>query len=422
MKLLSKYTRVHIITACTILLISSVAYYFIIQSILLKQIDKDLRVEEQEILDFVQANGSLPHASDYKHQQIRFKKINMAGGFRETVNTMEYDAKSKEYEPYRRLSFPVKANNDTYVASVYKSRVETEDLLQLIMLITAVSFIVLLTLIFLINRFVLAKLWQPFFNTLSELKRFDLNNKQPLFLPKSTIEEFEELNRSVTQMTDNVSKEFEILKTFTDNASHEMQTPLAIIRSKLDLLIQTSYEEQVEQLQAIYDATGRLTKLNQTLLLLAKIDNNQYHKPEVVSLKGLVENRLQQFDELIKGKDIALRYDLKDISISINKDLAEVLLNNLLSNAIKHNYVGGSIDCLLTPGNFTIANSGPALTFDNANIFDRFQKGNHSEGSGLGLAVVKQICDANQLTVTYNYINNQHTFIICFIAKHYKAF
>jgi signal transduction histidine kinase len=417
MKLLSKYSRVHIITACTILLISSFAYYFIIRTILLKQIDKDLKVEEQEILDYVVANKILPHASDYKHQQIRFQKIKSSVAFRSTVNTMEYDAKLKEYEPYRRLSFPVRINNETYEASVYKSQVETEDLLQLIMLITAVLFIVLLSLIFIINRFVLGKLWQPFFNTLLQLKRFDLQSMQPLILTKSSIEEFEELNRSVTQMTDKVRKEFEILKTFTDNASHEMQTPLAIIRSKLDLLIQSSFETQVEQLQAIYNATGRLTKLNQTLLLLAKIDNNQYQKPEVVSLKTLLESKFQQFDELIKGKHLTLKYDLQEVCISINKDLVELLLNNLLSNAIKHNYQRGSIECILTAEKFLIANPGPALSFDSANIFDRFKKGSNSDGSGLGLAVVKQICDASNLPVSYFLLNDKHVFQISLAGK-----
>jgi signal transduction histidine kinase len=414
MKLLSKYSRVHIITTCAILLISSFAYYFIIRTILLKQIDKDLKVEEQEIIDYVIANNALPHASDYKHQQIRFQKIKNAGAFRETVNTMEYDVKANEYEPYRRLSFPIKVNNESYKASVYKSQVETEDLLQLIMLTSAVLFILLLSLIFIINRFILGKLWQPFFNTLHELKRFDLQNKQPLMFPKSSIEEFEELNKSVTQMTDKVSKEYEILKTFTDNASHEMQTPLAIIRSKLDLLIQTSYETQTEQLQAIYDATGRLTKLNQTLLLLAKIDNNQYQNPEVVNLKPLIENKFLQFEELIKGKHIVLKYTLQNVTISINKELVEILLNNLLSNAIKHNYEAGSIECRLTENNLLLTNKGPALSLDSANIFDRFKKGSHSDGSGLGLAVVKQICDASNLKVSYQYSNNEHAFQIDF--------
>lgn len=414
MKLLNKYSRVYIVTACTILLISSFCYYFIIHTILLKQIDKDLKVEEEEIIDYVIANNALPHASDYKHQQIRFQKIKNASGFRKTSNTMEYDSRSDEHIPYRRLSIPIKVNGEIYEASVYKSVVETEDLLQLIMLVTAVLFIVLLSLTFIINRFVLEKLWQPFFNTLSELKKFDLHNKKSLVLPHSSIKEFEELNQSVSQMTDNVIKEYEVLKTFTDNASHEMQTPLAVITSKLDLLIQTSFETQVEQLQAIYDATGRLTRLNQTLLLLAKIDNNQYHTPDIVRFKPFLQNKFQQFDELINGKSLALKYDLHDVSITINKDLAEILINNLLSNSIRHNYQGGFIECTLTEEEFSITNSGPTVTFDTTNIFDRFKKSSDSEGTGLGLAVVKQICDVSQFKISYRHLDDTHTFQIRF--------
>ncbi|MDB5247868.1 MAG: sensor histidine kinase [Segetibacter sp.] len=414
MKLLNKYSRVHIITACIVLLISSIAYYFIIRTILIKQIDKDLKVEEQEIVDFIKANAALPHASDYKHQQIRFEVLKEYRPFRETSNTIEFDVKEKDSEPYRRLSFPVQVKGVSYKASVYKSQVETEDLLRLIMITTAIIFIVLSTLMFLINRLVLGKLWQPFFNTLSELKNFDLNKKQHLQLSSSSIEEFEELNRSVLQMTEKVSSEYETLKTFTDNASHEMQTPLAIIRSKLDLLIQSSSENQVDQLQAIYDATGRLTKLNQTLLLLTKIDNKQYQKPELINLKTLLENKFSQFDELIKGKNITLTSDVKEISVTINRDLIEILLNNLLNNAVRHNFDGGTIHCHLTSRNLSITNTGPLITFDKASIFNRFQKSNHSDGSGLGLAVVKQICDVSGLSIDYHYNNNKHTFTLMF--------
>ena len=238
------------------------------------------------------------------------------------------------------------------------------------------------------------------------------HTKKPLNLSPTKITEFEELNRSVTQMTDKVSSEYQTLKTFTDNASHEIQTPLAIIRSKLDLLIQSSHEDQVDQLQAIYDATGRITKLNQTLLLLAKIDNDQYKKPEVVNLKILLEKKFQQFEELIKGKNIKLIYNLDDINININRELAELLFNNLLSNAIQHNYTAGTIDCRLETDIFSIANTGPALTFESAAIFDRFQKGNHSDGSGLGLAVAKQICDASNLTIYHTYTNNTHKLVL----------
>jgi signal transduction histidine kinase len=412
MKLLNKYSSVYILTSCIVLLISSIAYYFIIRSILLQQIDKDLKVEEQEITDFVIANKKLPYASNYKHQLIKFEQLNNEVGTRQTLNTLEYDTTANEFEPYRRLSFPIAVNGVRFKASVYKSVVETEDLLRLIMFVTAVIFVVLSALIFIINRFVLGKLWKPFFNTLAELKHFDLHAKRQLNLSPTNISEFEELNRSVAQMTDKVTNDYQTLKAFTDNASHEMQTPLAIIRSKLDLLIQSSHENQVDQLQAIYNATGRITKLNKTLLLLTKIENNQYKQPEVVNLKILLEQKFQQFDELIKGKNLNLNYTLDDVSLNINKELAELLFNNLLSNAIQHNHNEGTIECKLESTTFSIANSGPALTFKSANIFDRFQKGSHSEGSGLGLAVAKQICDASDLTITYVYTNNKHKIVL----------
>lgn len=419
MRLLNRYSRVHIITACIVLLVSSVAYYFIIRTILLEQIDKDLKVEEQEILDFIKVNNSLPHASDYKYQQIRFEVLKDSGYFREIVNIHEYDVKDNEYEPYRRLSFQVKAGGIFYKAIVYKSQVETEELLRLIMIITATVFFVLFILMFIINRFVLGKLWQPFFNTLSELKKFDLHARQQLNLTQSRIEEFEELNQAVSQMTNKVSKEYESLRNFTDNASHEMQTPLAIIRSKLDLLIQTSHESQAEQLQAIYNATGRLARLNQTLLLLAKIENQQFSR-EILSLKTLLERKFLQFDELIKARSISFDYELEDVCINMNKELADILLNNLLSNAIRHNHEGGTIQCVLRLNKLSILNSGLELTFDEVDIFNRFQKSNHSKGSGLGLAVVKQICDASGLSIAYFYRNEKHIFDITFVTSTYQ--
>ena len=378
------------------------------------QIDKDLKVEEQEIADFIKANNSLPPASDYNHQLIRFEVFKGDRRFRETANTMEYDKREKEYQPYRRLSFPVKANGIIYKASVYKSEVETEDLLRLIMIITASIFVVLSILMFIINRFVLGKLWQPFFNTLSGLKNFDLHTKQHIKFSKSSIEEFEELNSSVSQMTNKVSHEYETLKAFTDNASHEMQTPLAIIRSKLDLLIQSSNENQVDQLQAIYNATGRLTKLSQTLLLLTKIDNQQFSNPTYIKFGNLVEEKIRQFDELMRSRNIKLTHQLQDVCINMNKELADILLNNLLSNAIKHNCEGGRIECMLNSKKLSVANTGTELTFDKVNIFERFQKSNNSDGVGLGLAVVKQICDASGFTVAYLYVDQKHTFNIMF--------
>ncbi len=414
MKLVNRYSRVHIISAFVMMLISCVAYYFIIQTILLHQIDRDLKVEEEEILDYIRLNKRLPMASDYKYQQIKFE---VATGKieKQLVNTRERSARDGKYEPYRRLSFPVTVNNTTYKAIVYKSKVETEYLLRLIVGSTGLLFLLLFVIIFLVNRFVLEKVWQPFFHTLKELKNFGLHSEQSLTLPDSRVEEFHELNRSVSQMAKRVTTEFENLKRFTENASHEMQTPLAIIRSKLDLLIQSSNASQSEPLQSIYNAAERLTRLNQTLLLLTKIGNNQYREAGAISIKELVEAKFQQFEELIKAKGLLVDLDLQEFKATINKGLADILLNNLLSNAIKHNVENGMIDCKLFANELVISNTGPELSFDKNQIFNRFHKSNESKGTGLGLSVVKEICDAFNIKIEYSF-ENVHTIRLVFRA------
>ena len=411
MKLLTRYNRANIITAVVVLLVTSLTYYFIIRSILIQQIDKDLKVEEQEIHEFIRQNNALPNASAYKGQEIRFERANSSEVKRQIITTSTYTGKDED-EPVRMLSFPVTVKGVLHRAIVIKSQVEAEDLVKLIVLVTAAIFLLLLLITLLINRFLLSKLWEPFYHTVNKLKEYDIKNSAALQLPVVDVVEFNDLNRSVSEMTKRVNHDFESLKTFTDNASHEMQTPLAIINSKLDILLQSSDEKQAEQLQTIYDATGRLTRLNHALLLLTKINNDQFSTVATVDLRTLMIQKFQQFDELIKARNIDTDLQLAEVDIHVNKELIDILLNNLLSNAIKHNYNGGYIHCYLTDEKITMSNSGPPLTFDAKNIFNRFQKSDHSTGTGLGLAVAQQICESSHLKITYTSDANEHTFTI----------
>lgn len=414
MKLLSKYNRANFITAIITLLSTSVIYYFIIHSILITQLDKDFKVEEQEVFDYVKENKTLPNPTNYKDQKVIFEKEKSLNFKRQIVSGTVYNAAEDEIEPTRILSFPITVNGILYKAKVIKSQVEAEDLLQVIVLATAAVFLLLLIITSLINRFLLAKLWQPFYQTLWQLRSFHINSAKPLTLPETTVTEFSELNSSVSEMTKRVNYEYEALKAFTDNASHEMQTPLAIINSKLDLLLQTSTEKQAEQLQAIYDATGRLTKLNQTLLLLTKISNEQYKQQAKVDLTRLLDNKFKQFDELIKARNIQLKYEREQVYININEALIEIMLNNLISNAIKHNYNDGFLHCKLTAHKLVFCNSGAPLSFEKENIFRRFQKGDLSKGTGLGLAVAHEICENSGMQISYDNNNHEHIITVSF--------
>lgn len=414
MKLLSRYNRANIVTAIIILLASSITYYFIIRIILLQQIDKDLQVEEQEIHENVQEHNALPNAAAYKDQEIRFEKTGAETAKREIKSTMQKNVQEDENEPVRMLTFPVKVNSEWYKATVIKSQAEAEDLLQFIVLITAAIFLLLLVVLFLVNRFLLGKLWLPFHYTLQQLRQFNLKNAAALQLPPTNIDEFNELNISVSDMTQRLSSEYDVLKQFTENASHEMQTPIAIINSKLDLLAQTSNEGQLRHIESIYEAAARLSRLNKALLLIAKIENDQYNVVEKMNLKQLIEQKIIQFDELIKARNIYMTSKLEDIWLSMNKELADIMLTNLFSNAIKHNYADGFIRCTLAENSLQMTNSGLPLTFSEQHLFQRFQKSNHSEGTGLGLAVVSQICDTNGIGISYTGGQNEHTFRLIF--------
>jgi signal transduction histidine kinase len=413
MKLIAKYNRVNIIATVAVLLVASVCYYFIVRYVLIHQLDNTLKVEEAEILNYIKTNDRLPEASNYRDQHINFTEI--AESFkRKFCNINLYEEKHHENDVYRELSFPIIVNNKLYKASVTKSEEEVEDLVWLIVVITVCVIILLLLILFITNRVLLRKIWSPFYYTLESIKTFNLSNKKNNEVEKTNIAEFDDLNIAVNAMQSRIIKDYDTLKNFADNASHEMQTPLAILNSKLDLLIQEPNlnESQTKQLQSMYDAMSRLSKLNQSLLLLTKIENNQFTKVDPIRFDVLIREKLLQLEDLIMAKHLQVQTDLKETIVEIDNYLADILLNNLLGNAIRHNYENGNINISLDETKMIISNSGSSFNFTEKNIFERFSKSENSEGIGLGLAIVKQICDNYGSAIGYSFENGVHSFRI----------
>jgi signal transduction histidine kinase len=447
MRLFVRYSRVNIIASILALLLGSIGYYFIVRYVLVHQLDDTLKVEEAEILDYVRIHDHLPEPANYRDQQIRFAPagvsihrqfINTTGsgiGQQDTYRdpgpgvyhrdlrpgVRHRDPRTgahngDEDESFRELLFPVRANGQLYTVSVSKSAEETEDLLQLMMLITAGMILLLLGTLFLANRLLLRRIWQPFYKTLEGIRRFNLSSREPLPVTGTDIDEFKSLDEAARLMTFQIGKDYEIMKNFADNASHEMQTPLAIINSKLDLMIQDPglEEKHHRPIQSMYDAIGRLRQLNQSLLLLTKIENNQFVQTQQISLAPLIEEKLVQLDDMVRSRGLQIRTEMDRLSLPVNSYLADILLNNLLLNAIRHNQDGGSLNILVRDRTLRISNSGPGLPFDPVIIFDRFTKGAHSPGTGLGLAIVRQICDNYQFALAYSYEDNMHVIDIRF--------
>lgn len=418
MKLLTKYNRVNVIATLIVLLFSATCYYFVLRRVLIHQLDKDLKVEEKEIKDFIKENNHLPEPTDYKDEQEEFISTDDKNVKRNFSNVNIFNKEHDEIFSYRQLEFPAVVAGKNFKIQVRKSQAETDDLIELILKITLGMVLILLVTLFLINRFFLNKLWRPFNATLQQMKKFNLSGKENVQLQQSTITEFTELNSAVTIMTKRVSQDYDEIKNFTENASHEIQTPLAIIKSKLELLSQSEAlkEEQMNTIQSIYEASNRLSKLNQSLILLTKIDNQQFHENEKIDISLLINNHLNNYEELIAAKSISLKKNIEEnIQLTMNEALAEILISNLITNAIKHNIEKGSINITLTPYALIIENSGQALDSDPMEMFERFKKDKvSSESLGLGLSIVKKICDRYGFTIQYNYADLLHTTTINF--------
>ena len=416
MKLAEKYNRVNLVTSLVVLVITGIIYYAVIHFILTDKLDRDLGVEEDEILQYVEAYHKLPLPSSYIDQQVSYKELRKVDTvIRKFHYTSYVNAKEHETEPGRSLITSVRLGDKKYGVTIVKSRVESEDLVTAILLITLAVTIILLTALILINRFMLNRLWKPFYTILGQMKTYELARMDDIVHEPTNIDEFKELNNSANAMVTRVRQDYKELKSFTDNASHEMMTPLAVVNSKLDSLLQTESftEQQGALLEDIYQAVGRLSKLNQSLILLAKIENNLIPDLQDIDIKELMSNKIRQFQELFENDKLSVATNLQQCELRMSKYLLDILLNNLLSNAIRHNRDGGSIELVLQPDFLRISNTGKDVELD-GQLFERFSKSTASEGMGLGLAITKQICTLYGFSISYKYLENKHQFLVQF--------
>lgn len=415
MKLANRYNRVNILTSIVVLAITGLIYYVVIHFILTEKLDRDLVVEENEIRQYVGTFHKLPLPASYLDQQIAYKNLSTHIPEREFLYTSYYNPKEQENEPGRSLITVVYLNGKAVEVTITKSRVESEDLVRIILLITVGITLILLLSLLLINRFVLNRLWQPFYVILNGMKSFEVTRMDAIAYEDTPIDEFNELHQSVNAMAERVRNDYKELKSFTDNASHEMMTPLAVINSKLDSLLQTeSFTAQQGALLAdVYHATGRLSRLHQSLLLLAKIENNLIPDLQEIDFKEMAEVKGRQFQELFEKDGLRLTTDLQAVEIKMSRYLADILFNNLFSNAVRHNVSSGYIHVKLDPVALVISNSGkPGNT--QGKVFDRFSKSADSEGMGLGLAITKQICDLYGFRIHYAEKDGEYVFAVHF--------
>ena len=248
------------------------------------------------------------------------------------------------------------------------------------------------------------------------MQKYNIGKIDKLELPESNIREFNELQTILNEMIEQLYKNYLLLKEFTENISHEIQTPLAVIKSKLELISHNRNidEEQITLINDCFNSINKLSKLNEALVLLARIENREYLEENSVVFTDIIQSKLEYYKDLIAIKEIDVDLITKGHFVKkMHYTLADILVGNLIVNAIKHNIVGGIIRIEQSNNKIVFFNTGEELTTDPKELFQRFFKVN-SNSLGLGLAIVKQICEKNNIEINYTYTASKHTITLTF--------
>ncbi|MCK0130147.1 HAMP domain-containing histidine kinase [Flavobacteriaceae bacterium F08102] len=419
MKLINKTARTYLIMSVIIFIAAGIMLFFVLTEVMNRQLEEKLYYNKEVVEKIVKYDYPLPTLEAERMtpiEKIKFPRDTII--IKDTLISHAIEGVDiDQFEKYRQLTAYETLQGQRWRIVTRNSLVRNKDFIWVITWTTVVILLLLLTSLWILNTRIAKKLWKPFYTNLNRLKNFSVQDQNPINLEESSIEEFSQLNESILSLTQKLQSDYNSLKEFSENASHEMQTPLAIMQSKIELLLQSPMinQEQTEQLRSIYQAGNRLSKLNKTLLLLAKVENQQFSTKEQVDIKALILKHLENYEDFILNKNIIVQTELCDKKIQANAILADTLLSNLLSNAIKHNIQNGTITITLTDKFLEFSNTGNALTQDPANLFNRFKKASNSKESlGLGLAIVKQICDVNGWHPNYTYKNKLHKISILF--------
>ena len=329
-----------------------------------------------------------------------------------------YDALNKENEPYRMLNSPVKIEGKWFTFSAKINMVEKENLIGNIVILFISLLLLLIIGFFIITKIISKKLWQPFYAALDKMEQFEIDKSTSVKLIKSTTEEFNRLNNAIDSLIHKNSSIYQSQREFIENAAHELQTPIAIFKGKLENILQRKdlNSEQFKLIDDLNNTTTRLVRLNKNLLVLSKIDSNSYNEIEKINLNKIINNQLTFFSEQALSKKISITTELSDeVVVNSNHFLAEMLISNLFLNTINHNVLNGQISVKLTNDRIVFSNTGTLLPLQTEKMFERFSKSNPtSQGNGLGLSIIKKIVDTNHWIINYHFINRMHTFEIVF--------
>ena len=419
MKLFNR-VLIHLLSGIFIILLGwAVFFYLGIMSEVNDEVDDSLEDYSELIITRSLAGKELPAHDSGSNNQYFLREVDesyvrshQAISYRDS---MIYIKEKNETEPARILTTIFKdKENRHYELSVFTPTIEKRDLQEAIFHLLIALFATLLIAILVINIWVFRRSMKPFYQLLNWLDKYRLGQEnEPLDISTDT-SEFRKLNETVKRYASHSEEIYRQQKLFIGNASHEIQTPLAVCQNRIEMLMEDESlnEEQLSELAKTYQTLEYVSKLNKSLLLLSKIDNSQFVDTTTVSINELVHRYMDDYQEVYDYKEIQITLNEKEnFHLQINETLATMLITNLLKNAYVHNNEHGTIQIEIGKDYITFSNSGDLQPLEEKRVFERFYQGKKKEGTtGLGLAIVAAICRQCSLAVSYRFVNNMHEF------------
>jgi signal transduction histidine kinase len=409
-RLLYKTSLSFLLTSSVLLILTATLLFVYTSNLLDEEIEEELYTQASFIEQSIKSGNTYIDVKPI----FEVKKIDK---LRPTVikDTIIYDPRQDEKELFRELSISTQMTKGTYEIKVRTLVIESKDILVGIIIsftsMLALAFIIL----FLINKSRNKKLWKPFFNSLEILKNYSLSARETIKFESSNVQEFNDLNLRLNELFLKIKRDYNNLKQFTEDVSHEAQTPLAVIQAKIENIFNQNgiTTQQYQDLTSIQKDIKRLSQFNKRLILLAKIDNDQFSKPKSINLQHLIKERL---DDFISISENTFRTDIDPkATIQIDLYLAEMLINNLLSNAIKYSKSKSEIHIKANNTRLQVTNTGDILLENPEKVFERFYKeGESKKATGLGLSIVNKICSYYGFKPIYRFQEGEHIFQIDF--------
>ncbi|WP_164974138.1 sensor histidine kinase [Filimonas effusa] len=409
MKLLVYTSRNFLISTIIVLSSTGTILYFVLKTLIENEMLEQLDLQADMIVN------ELAQGRYVNYPLVEIDKINRISETPKiTGDTLVFDYVTKEHEDFKYLKVERKIGSQPYRIKVMIIYIGWHKYYQVIFFLLSIAAVLMALAGVLLNYVLSKKLWKPFFFNLKQLNSYTLSRPGRVHFEPSHIREFNELRYALEELTERSRREYLALKEFAENASHEMQTPLGIIQSKLDRMTQMVVDaDMAGYIVQSKAAVERLRRTIKGLLFLAKLENDSYADKESVSVGYMLRSQFGQMEELFWGKNIMVDLRIEEAEIVVNRFLLETVVSNLLANALHYTPRDGRLNVVLHENEMIFINTGLPLTFPPELIFDRFKKGEqHSQSTGLGLAIVRQICMLNGWKINYSYSSGNHSFKI----------